>query len=89
MQQRVRATLADGRVVEQAGEDFVPALVEKDDEPRLIERYGLQQFPTILWTDAAGEVLALSIQPESPDDALGDLETARRWLRSPLTDDER
>jgi hypothetical protein len=75
-------------VVGQLGEDFVPVLVEKDDEPKLIDRYGLMQFPTIVWTDAAGDALALTIQPESPEEAIGDLESARKWLRHPAGEPE-
>jgi hypothetical protein len=67
----------------------VPVLVEKDEEPKLIERYGLMQFPTIVWTDASGKVLAMTIQPESSDEALDDLEVARRWLRNPEPDEPR
>jgi hypothetical protein len=39
------------------------------------------QFPTLVWTDAAGEEVASVILPESPDEALKGLDFARRWLR--------
>ena len=69
-------------MLDRFGQDFVPVLVEKDDEPKLIDRYQLVQFPTIVWTDASGEALAVTVQPENPDDALADLEVAREWLRN-------
>ena len=55
--------------------------VEKDDEPDVVEAYGVLQFPTIVFTDPAGEPVATTIHPESPEEALKDLEFARRWLR--------
>ena len=76
-------------MVAKLGADFVPVLVEKDDEPKLIARYGLEQFPTIVWSDASGEALMLTFQPECADEALRDLDQARTWLREATADEKR
>lgn len=63
------------------GNDFVPAFAEKDEERELIERYRLSVFPTFVWTDAEGEALAVTPQPDTPDDVLADLASMRDFLR--------
>lgn len=55
--------------------------VEKDEESGFVDAYGITQFPTIVWTDAQGEAVATTIHPECPEDALKELDFARRWLR--------
>ena len=44
-------------------------------------------FPTLVWTDLAGEVVAATIQPDGPEDALRDLRFVREWLAEPVPDE--
>ena len=55
--------------------------LEKDDEVDLVRAYGVLQFPTIVFTDSAGEAVESTIQPEGSDEALKALDFARRWIR--------
>ena len=58
--------------------------LEKDDEPELVRVYGVVQFPTVVFTDVAGEPIETVIHPGSPDEVLKGLGFARRWLRGEL-----
>lgn len=75
-------------MLKEIGSDFVPVYLEKDEEVELVRAYGILQFPTIVWTDSTGAEVAATIHPESPDDALEDLQFARRWLRGEISLDE-
>jgi hypothetical protein len=65
------------------GDDFAPVLAEQSADAALVRRLGVQVFPTIVWTDASGEAVAVTVQPDRPEDALRDLEAARAFLRAP------
>ncbi len=54
--------------------------LEKDDEPALVEQYGVVNFPTLVWLDPAGEVVSMTVLPEDSETALADLAFLREWL---------
>ena len=63
------------------GTEFVPVFLEKDEEAEFVKTYGVLQFPTVVFTDAAGESIETVIHPESSGEVLKGLDFARRWLR--------
>lgn len=69
------------------GEHFEPVFVEKDDEPALVERYGVVYYPAFVWTDATGDELMRIGQPEDADELLEGLEFALEELAGAPTDD--
>lgn len=69
------------------GERFEPVFVEKDDEPGLVERFGVDYYPAFVWTDGAGEELARVAQPEDADEVLEGLEIALEELSGGSDDD--
>ncbi len=62
------------------GDSFLPVLVEKSDDPALVKRFEIIQYPTIVWTDVKGELIGLTVQPRSPDDAISDFEVNRAFV---------
>ena len=54
--------------------------LEKDDEPELVDRYGVINFPTLVWLDPTGEVVSMTVLPEDSETALSDLAFLREWL---------
>ena len=63
-----------------AKDTFTAVFVEKDENTEFIARYGIDYFPTILWTDGAGEELTRSAQPGDTDEVLGDQTLAMELL---------
>jgi hypothetical protein len=56
--------------------------VETTNEPQLVTKYGPMIYPTLLWTGPEGDVRAITVQPDTADDALPDLEHARSSLHT-------
>jgi hypothetical protein len=63
------------------GAGFAPVLAEQSADAALVRRFGVGQFPSIVWTDGACDAVAVTVQPEAPEDALRDLQAARAFLR--------
>lgn len=55
-------------------------LVEKDEEPELVARFGVDYYPAFVWTDGAGEELLRTVQPGDAGELLADLEAAAEEL---------
>ena len=59
---------------------FTPVFVEKDDEAEMVARFDVDYYPTLLWTDGAGEELMRTVQSGDPDEVLSDQEVALELL---------
>ncbi len=78
--------LEDGRVMDAASARFTPVFVEKDDEPEMVARFGIDYYPTFVFTDAAGEEAWRSAQPLDSDELLDEVTAAIESLDGALDD---
>ena len=63
-----------------AKERFTTVFVEKDDEAEMVARFEVDYYPTLLWTDGAGEELMRTVQSGDTDEVLADQEVALELL---------
>ena len=63
-----------------AKDTFSTVFIEKDDAPELIQKHDVVYFPTLLWTDGAGEELIRSVRAADSDEVLGDQVIAMELL---------
>lgn len=59
--QMLATTYKDKTVVARAGKQFVPVLIDVDQQPRLAEKYNVEAIPTVIFLDGNGKVLHRSM----------------------------
>jgi hypothetical protein len=67
-------------VVAAIQKDFVPVLLDLDNEPEWKQRHGVTNIPIIHWTDAEGEVMASTEDVQPVERILEDLTTTLEFL---------
>ena len=63
-----------------AKDHFTTVFVEKDDEAEMVKRFDISYYPTLLWTDGAGEELMRTVQSGDTDEVLSDQQFALELL---------
>ena len=81
-----REALADPQVVAAITRDFVPVLLDLDNEPEWKEKHSVSNIPVIHWTDSEGEVMATTEDVQPPARILEDMATTLEFLAD--TEDE-
>ena len=78
--QLAREALADDAVVAAINKDFVPVLLDLDNELDWKKKHGVTNIPIIHWTDGEGEVMASTEDVQPPERILEDLATTLEFL---------
>ncbi|MCK5661320.1 MAG: thioredoxin family protein [Methanosarcinales archaeon] len=69
-------TYSDARVIELATDSFISVKVNGDDDYDFAMKYGIRNYPTILFTDSEGNEIHRVIGFRNADQFLADMETA-------------
>lgn len=72
----VRSTISDERVIAAVKKDFVPVLVDFDNEKELVKQHRIREIPTIVWARPDGTDIEHTLETTSVDDLLLDMEDA-------------
>ncbi len=75
-----REALADEKVVAAIRRDFIPVLLDLDEEIEWKERHGVSSIPVIHWTYATGEVVATTEDVQPVARVLEDMQTTLEFL---------
>ncbi len=59
--QMLATTYKDKTVVARAGKQFVPVLIDVDQQPKLAQKYNVEAIPTVIFLDGNGKVLHRSM----------------------------
>jgi len=75
-----REALSDDKVVAAITNDFVPVLLDLDNELEWKEKHGVTNIPVIHWTDQAGDVMATTEDVQPVDRVMEDMATTLEFL---------
>ena len=59
--QMLATTYKDKTVVARAGKQFVPVLIDVDQQPKLAQKYNVEAIPTVIFLNGSGKVLHRSM----------------------------
>ena len=75
------ATTYKDKTVVARSKQFVPVLINADEQPKVLAKFGISALPVLLFLDAKGKVLVRSTGAEKPPEFLKLMDEAKRKFK--------